>query len=271
MPSARNHTLMNWIASALFCLPLVSHAQTDRAAESNFERVVWRKTPISIPLVVGEERLVHFPDSVSVGLPQSLIPLLRSQSINGTLYLLARQPFETTRVMVRSESDGPMYVLDISAAPDEPESRSSPDVQILLETPQDTSAAQAESKVNNRSLPRSYVAMTRYAAQQLYAPTRLMPSQLGVVAMPIKAEPVDLVYGGKIEAVPVAAWKAGLQYLTAVKLTNRTRKAVVLDPRELRGAWLAATFQHNRLLPAGSEANTTAVYLVSDRPFDVAL
>ena len=268
MPAARNHTLMNWIASALFCLPLVSHAQTDRAAESNSERVVWRKTPISIPLVVGEERLVHFPDSVSVGLPQSLIPLLRSQSINGTLYLLARQPFETTRVMVRSETDGPMYVLDISAAPDEPESRSSPDVQILLETPQ---AAQAESKVNNRSLPRSYVAMTRYVAQQLYAPTRLIPRQPGVVAMPVNAEPVDLVYGGKIEAVPVAAWKAGLQYLTAVKLTNRTRKAVVLDPRELRGAWLAATFQHNRLLPAGSEADTTAVYLVSDRPFDVAL
>ena len=267
MPAARNHTLMNWIASALFCLPLVSHAQTDRAAESNSERVVWRKTPISIPLVVGEERLVHFPDSVSVGLPQSLIPLLRSQSINGTLYLLARQPFETTRVMVRSETDGPMYVLDISAAPDEPESRSSPDVQILLETPQ---AAQAESKVNNRSLPRSYVAMTRYVAQQLYAPTRLIPRQPGVVAMPVNAEPVDLVYGGKIEAVPVAAWKAGLQYLTAVKLTNRTRKAVVLDPRELRGAWLAATFQHNRLLPAGSEADTTAVYLVSDRPFDVA-
>ena len=113
--------------------------------------------------------------------------------------------------------------------------------------------------------------MTRYAAQQLYAPTRLIPSQPGVVAMPVNAEPVDLVYGGKIEAVPVAAWKAGLQYLTAVKLTNRTRKAVVLDPRELRGSWLAATFQHNRLLPAGSEADTTAVYLVSDRPFDVAL
>jgi integrating conjugative element protein (TIGR03749 family) len=271
MPAARNHILINWIASALLCLPLMSHAQTDGGVESNFERVVWRKTPISIPLVVGEERLVHFPDSVSVGLPQSLIPLLRSQSINGTLYLLARQPFETTRVMVRSESDGPMYVLDISAAPDEPESRSLPDVQILLEIPQDTSAAQAESKDSNRSLPRSYVAMTRYAAQQLYAPTRLMPSQLGVVAMPIEAEPVDLVYGGKIEAVPVAAWKSGLQYLTAVKLTNRTRKAVVLDPRELRGAWLAATFQHNRLLPAGSEADTTAVYLVSDRPFDVAL
>jgi integrating conjugative element protein (TIGR03749 family) len=89
--------------------------------------------------------------------------------------------------------------------------------------------------------------------------------------MPVTGEMVDLVYGAKVESVPVAAWKVGLQYVTAVKLTNRTQRAVVLDPRELRGSWLAATFQHNRLLPADNEADTTAVYLVSDRPFDVAL
>ncbi|MFC6635870.1 TIGR03749 family integrating conjugative element protein [Microbulbifer taiwanensis] len=219
----------------------------------------------------GEERLVHFPDSVSVGLPQGLTPLLRSQSINGTVYLLARQPFETTRVMVRSETEGPIFVLDISAQPADPESHPLPDVQILVETPQAVGAVQAESNGDLRSLPWGYVALTRFAAQQLYAPTRLIPSQPGVVAMPVNAEPVDLVVGSKIEAVPVAAWKAGLQYVTAVKLINRTRKAVVLDPRELRGAWLAATFQHNRLLPAGSEADSTVVYLLSDRPFDVAL
>ena len=89
--------------------------------------------------------------------------------------------------------------------------------------------------------------------------------------MPVNAEPVDLVHGAKVEAVPVAAWKVGLKYVTAIKLTNLTQKPLVLDPRELRGSWLAATFQHNRLLPAGNAADTTAVYLVSDRPFDVAL
>ena len=92
-----------------------------------------------------------------------------------------------------------------------------------------------------------------------------------MVATPVNPESVDLMVGGKIEAVPVAAWKAGLRYVTAVKLINRSQSPVVLDPRELRGSWLAATFQHNRLLPAGNAADTTAVYLVSDRPFDVAL
>lgn len=258
-----------WVAILGLCFFVVCFAQADDAASNGPERVVWNKSPIVIPLVVGEERLVHFPDSVSIGLPQTLAPLLRSQSINGTVYLLAKHSFEPTRVMVRSETDGPMYVLDISASPGHPEGRSPPDMQILLETPQDAGAA--ESKYDKRSRPWGYSALTRYAAQQLYAPTRLIPRQSGVVAILVNGEPVDLVYGAKVEAVPVAAWKVGLQYVTAVKLTNRTQRAVVLDPRDLRGSWLAATFQHNRLLPAGNEADTTAVYLVSDRPFDVAL
>lgn len=267
---------LSLIALLGLCFPLLSFAQVDDAALSTPERVVWNKAPIAIPLVVGEERLVHFPDSVSIGLPQSLTSLLRSQSINGTLYLLARQAFEPTRVMVRSETDGPIYVLDISAAPGGVDSGSLPDVQVLLQAsqkpPQDLSedagADQSTSVKQSQSL--GYAALTRYAAQQLYAPTRLIPRQPGVVAIPVNPEPVDLVLGGKIEAVPVAAWKAGLRYVTAVKLINRTQSPVVLDPRELRGSWLAATFQHNRLLPAGSEADTTAVYLVSDRRFDAA-
>lgn len=267
---------LSLIALLGLCFPLLSFAQVDDAASNIPERVVWSKAPIAIPLVVGEERLVHFPDSVSIGLPQSLTPLLRSQSINGTLYLLARQPFEPTRVMVRSETDGPIYVLDISAAPGGADSRSLPDVQVLLQAsqkpPQDLSedAGADQSTSDKQSQSLGYAALTRYAAQQLYAPTRLIPQQPGVVAIPVNPEPVDLVVGGKIEAVPVAAWKAGLRYVTAVKLINRTQSPVVLDPRELRGSWLAATFQHNRLLPAGSEADTTAVYLVSDRRFDAA-
>jgi integrating conjugative element protein (TIGR03749 family) len=263
---------VKWIAIMLFCFPIATYAKGDGSLPDVPERVVWRKTPIDILLVVGEERLVHFPASVSIGIPQSLTPLLRSQSINGTLYLLAHQPFEATRVMVRSENDGPLYVLDISASPGDPESPLLPDVQVLLDTPQATDGlALSEPNDGNRPSQWGYVALTRYAAQQLYAPTRLIPNQSGVVAMPVSEQPVGLVHGGKVQAVPVAAWKAGLQYVTAVKLTNLTRQAVVLDPRELRGAWLAATFQHNRLLPAGSEADTTAVYLVSDRPFAVAL
>ena len=240
------------------------------------ERVVWRKTPIAVPLIVGEERLIHFPESVSIGLPQSLTARLRSQSINGTLYLLARQSFESTRVMVRSENGGPLFVLDLSAALSSEERPPLPDVQVVLETSKVAAGSDgsdtdsAETTTGNRFSQWGYVALTRYAAQQLYAPERLVPNTPGVVAIPVQVAPVGLLRGGGVEAVPVAAWKAGLHYVTAVRLTNHSAKAVILDPRELRGAWLAATFQHNRLLPSGTDEDTTAVYLISDRPFDVA-
>ncbi|MBW8833508.1 MAG: DUF3438 family protein, partial [Burkholderiales bacterium] len=41
-----------------------------------------------------------------------------------------------------------------------------------------------------------------------------------------------------------------------------------IDLQEMRGRWLAATAQHSRLLAAGSDWDTTTVYLVCDRPFD---
>ena len=84
-------------------------------------------------------------------------------------------------------------------------------------------------------------------------------------------EPVALVRGGAIDARPLVAWRAGDLYVTAVRLCNRTSQARILDPRDLRGAWLTATFQHHRLLPAGDEADSTAVYLISARPFETAL
>ena len=62
---------LSLIALLGLCFPLLSFAQVDDAALSTPERVVWNKAPIAIPLVVGEERLVHFPDSVSIGLDSS--------------------------------------------------------------------------------------------------------------------------------------------------------------------------------------------------------
>ena len=282
MSASQYSTPSQWIVVVLFWVLNLSSTQAgatqdtpshaDEIVSTGPERVLWRKTPIAIPLVVGEERLIHFPDSVSIGLPQSLTPFLRSQSINGTLYLLAGQPFESTRVMVRSESGGPLFVLDVSAELNVDERPPLPEMQVVLEARKaEAENVPSDAVTASRFKQWGYVALTRFAAQQLYAPKRLIPNTPGVVAIPVKDAPVDLLRGGSVEALPVAAWKAGSRYVTAVRLTNQTDKAVILDPRELRGAWLAATFQHNRLLRSGGDADTSAVYLISDRPFDVAL
>jgi hypothetical protein len=59
-------------------------------------------------------------------------------------------------------------------------------------------------------------------------------------------------------------------YVTAVRLSNRTSQAIELDMEQLRGHWIAATPQHWRLLPQGSEADTTALCLISEQAFDAA-
>ena len=60
------------------------------------------------------------------------------------------------------------------------------------------------------------------------------------------------------------------QFLDDLEAAEQDRPQT-LDPRTLRGRWLTAAFQHNRLHEAGSEADRTVVYLISDRPFAASL
>lgn len=258
-----------WLLAVLCCFLTAAHAQNDASSPAAAERIVWRKVPMQILLVVGEERLVHFPDSVRLALPRSLATTLRIQSIHGTLYLRARKPFATTRALAYTQPQGPIYVLDLQAVAPGKVPRALPDVQVVA----DLQAAHPEvgSEGDGHASPWGYVALTRFAAQSLYAPERLIPDQHGVVAVPVDPEPVDLVRAGPpVQAIPIAAWRAGPYYVTAVQLVNLAPRAIVLDPRVLQGAWRAATFQHNRLMPQGHEADTTTVYLVSEQPFEAA-
>jgi len=234
------------------------------AASETTERIEWKKTPIRLELTVGEERQVQFPASVKVGVPGNLQPLLRTQSVNGTVYLMAHAPFESTRVMVQEIEGGQIYLFDISASK---KSGQNHPIQVVVQE------ASKPDDLNNGSAVASnisYVALTRFAAMQLYAPARLLSDRPGIVRTPVSRDPIDLVRGGAIDAIPLVAWRAEGYYLTAVKLTNRSDQPQILDPRNLRGAWLTATFQHHRLLPKGDEADTTAVYLISARPFSVS-
>ena len=47
-----------------------------------------------------------------------------------------------------------------------------------------------------------YVALTRYAAQQLYAPARLLDFTPGIVRVPVNQQPIDLVRGGQHRGSP---------------------------------------------------------------------
>jgi integrating conjugative element protein (TIGR03749 family) len=257
-----NQAIATWLGVALLLLQSLVHAETETP-----ERIEWKKAPIRLELAVGQEQRIEFPASVKVGVPAAVQALLRTQSVNGTVYLLAHAPFGSNRLMVSELDSGRIYLLDVTAAK---EGGASHPIQIYVAgnagTTKDSATVSSEAGPDRPD----YIQLTRFAAQQLYAPSRLLIDRPGIIRIPVRRDLVDLLHGGGVEATPLVAWRSNGIYVTAVKITNRTNQAQTLDPRNLRGTWLTASFQHHRLLPKGDAADTTAVYLISARPFEVS-
>ncbi len=250
------------------------------ATPAPIEHLRWSGTPIPLALPLGVDRVVRFPGDVRVGPPGKLTERLQVTSADGAVYFRALAAFEPTLVLVQeTEARGRTFSFQLRAE----DGASTTPVEILTprEDPRDGSApveGSLDAEVAPPPKQYGYVALTRFAAQQLYAPERLLRALEGVYRVPLPDRgTVALIRTGavlgEVEATPLASWadETGL-YLTAVRLRNRSHRALILDPRTaLRGEWLAATFQHARLFPAGHEADTSAVYLISAQPFTDAL
>jgi integrating conjugative element protein (TIGR03749 family) len=227
------------------------------------ETVEWRNVPIPLELRVGEERVVGFPDHVQVGVPAALTPdVFRTQSTAGTALWLARRPFGPQRVQVRLLSTGEIMLFDVTAVEGGPFAREPVAVVFPGEAVQ---SGFGEAEDRRRLGP---VQLTRFVAQQLYAPERLLRDVPGIRRVPMGVpETIPLYRDAQVIATPLASWRGGDLFVTAVKLRHLGRERVTLDPRLLRGRFVTAAFQHNSLGAAGSRSDTTCVYVVSEEPF----
>ncbi|MFF0996914.1 TIGR03749 family integrating conjugative element protein, partial [Proteus mirabilis] len=106
--------------------------------------------------------------------------------------------------------------------------------------------------------------LTRYAAQSLYAPLRTVEPVPGVqpLSLTLPKTLTALYPSEPLIARPLAGWQAAEYRVVAVKLTNQSAQKVVLDPRQLQGQFVSATFQHQWLDAKGTPEDTTTVYLV---------
>jgi integrating conjugative element protein (TIGR03749 family) len=238
------------------------------------ERLLWDKHPLQLSLPIGKERLVSFPQGVRVGIPDSIAGQLKTQSLNGTVYWTASEVFTSTRVQIQSTDGSQRYLIDLSATNDAETS----DVQILLPattnpaTISATSATPRSKRQHPTNSSLDYITLTRFAAQQLYAPARVLTTPHQVQRSRVQQVPIQhLLRGFKVDATPIAAWRKGRLFVTAVRLQNQTQQPITLHPLQLRGRWHAATFQHGVLKAHGNTDDTTAVYLISDQPFKQAL
>jgi len=238
------------------------------------ERVLWDKRPISVHLQVGHERIIHFPDDVRYWLPDTVKRHVSVLAANGVFYIRAMEPFPTTRIRIQGLNDQQIYLLDITAS----EAAAVSD-ELIVMTKENTRNRSKEATAY-KTTEDWRIRLTRYAAQQLYAPERLVDGDSAIKRIPVESKmSVPLIRGGLIEAVPIASWQGHGLTVTAVRVRNLSRQSLQLqfdrsDFQQaldlsylMRGDWLTATLQHDRLGAMGDETDTTTLYLVSNRSF----
>lgn len=265
----KQHHALAWLGLAILAMAPAAQA---------VEILRWERMPLAVPLQVGQERIVFIDRNVRVGVPASVGERLRVQSAGGAVYLRASEPIEPTRLQLQDADTGALILVDIAAEPakdGEPalepvrivEGSSSParygDQAEATDTPVRTQE-QAGSHAARRETPVAVV-LTRFAAQNLYAPLRTVESLSGVMRVNLRR---DLDLGTLLPTLPVraaaiASWRLEDQWVTAVRLANNSSGWITLDPRLLQGDFLTATFQHEALGPRGMPEDTTVVYLVT--------
>jgi integrating conjugative element protein (TIGR03749 family) len=246
------------------------------------ELLQWDRIPMAIPLIVGQERIVFVDQNVRVGMPSQLTGLLRVQSTGGAVYLLASQEIPPTRLQLQNVATGEIMLVDIAATPaGEGQAKLEP-AKIVPGTPPAThygDSAPARSSARRSSAleqeedvapaPRhetpAPVALTRYAAQMLYAPLRTVEPVAGITQVRVdrRLDLSTLLPVLPVEASVLGAWRLDNSYITAVKLRNLSAQQVTMNPAELMGNFTTATFQHPYLGARGNASDTTTLYLVT--------
>lgn len=234
--------------------------------------------PIKLNLSVGQEIQLNFESLVgSIGIPVEIERKINKQLIDSRIWLKATEFFEPTRVLVK-DKQGQISVFLISANTSKQKISNKP---IKYRVIRQNKKKAAKKEMENQLEPKTklnYIDLTRYAAQFLYAPKRMI-EKINVVRVPINTKKkislfacsYSLACAGNVVATPIATWKSSHYYVSAVLLRNTTQQQIILDPRDLIGRWKAATFHFNRLGKAENPTDTSVVYLISLLPFEQSL
>ncbi len=264
--------LKQTLAMALMGTALMSTAQAEILMQ-------WERKPLQIDLNVKEERILFLDKNVSVGIPNNLNDKIRVQSSGGAVYLTALTPFELSRVQLRDIATGQLILLDLKGYA---RAGKLEDIRITEKDVENNNRNVSEPTVSDETVesskPKSNAlpapaALTRYAAQSLYAPLRTVEPLEGVhrVAMKLPKSLPTLLPNLNVRATPLESWGLDGYVVTAVRIKNLSAQQVVLDPRYLQGRFYAATFQHPFIGATGNLDDTTVVYLVTEGDINRAI
>jgi integrating conjugative element protein (TIGR03749 family) len=267
----------------LFLSLLASFAKADTPPK----RIAWKGDPIAIQLSVNNERRITFPDSkvVWADIKDSLKSKLTTQIVNNDVYWLAKGSFKTTRLTIGEEGSNKVYLFDVSASyaktnnqrvlvldGHDPYGTHKKIVPVAKKKPASLSNDNDKKDSKPKRPTQGYASLIRFAATELYAPERLRIKTTSIGRTGVNNKPVYHLLRHEIaNTKPLAAWRSGKLFVTAIEVTNHTSHTIILDPRNIRGKWKAAAFQHGKLAEKGSLTDSTTLYLVSDKPFQRAI
>ena len=232
--------------------------------------LVYVGDPLPVLLPVGQERRIEIEGAreIRIGLSASLKKRLAVESAGPHVWLTAREALPPQRVYLETETE--LLVLVVRTDPQAP---AGPLSIAVGRGGSPGPAAEPSGK------PPGFVALMRHAVQALYAPDSREAPVHGIRQAPVGEQPVSMfrcrgaypsACGDAVEIVPHAAWEARPYHVTALTVRNRLPEPLALDPRDIRGRFLASTIVHPRLEAAGGARDTTTVVLISRVPFEQA-
>lgn len=234
---------------------------------------VWDNKPLTINIKVNEEVRVIFPTGVNIQVPLSTTQKLQALAPNReVIYWKATAAFDKSRIIATTDDGQDVYVIDLMASPNGLKD------SITIEDPRRVllkNAAKEQPVAPTLRDPAELV-LTRFVAQTLYAPDRLLPTDTNISQLETPTLPIDfpLMQSAKGESYiveVVGQWGGYGRYITAVLIMNMSRFVVPVNPERVRGNFTHITPQHSHLSEAGTFEDRTTLYLVSDSPFSEAV
>ena len=115
-----------------------------------------------------------------------------------------------------------------------------------------------------------YVKLVSFAARTAYAPDRLIALPKGVSrqSLEVSARQLkNLVREKRLKLTPLSSYAYRGLYVTVLEAENKGSSSIALGPELIRGSFIAKSFHHN-ILGGSDKDHYSALYLISQRPFN---
>lgn len=229
----------------------------------NINTLRWQGEALNITLPLNQEKRLIFPSSVTVDVKGALTSdQLLIVNNNRSVYLTALKDFPKTRLYITLANSKAVAFIDI-----EPSTQAD-NATLTIDVPKNTNTFNESFSKKD-----TWVALTRYVWQQLYASKTVRQNQSDIKRVPMQTSRfiTNLIYGHGVIAHPVASWVLNGFYLTAVELQNAYSNPITIHlAKDVCGAWQAASLYPHKTLQAKGDVtgDSTTLFLISQKPFN---